>query len=220
MRAGIFRAGLLLTLSAATMSGAWPARADDAGDALEGIAPVASTEIAFTVDVPLLTRESQMRISALLPQAARPSCYWLAQGRNLAQAEALRAGLGELDVPVERVVPLVREEEPAQARLYCDAPARVIIGFEPSAPTLLPDAEEILPLAVASYGGSTQMLTVRGFSSARESAEALKLGLDRAQTARDVLIEAGLPPSRMTIESKVEDNPVAVPRVEIAPLKN
>jgi outer membrane protein OmpA-like peptidoglycan-associated protein len=193
------------------------ALAADVGDLLSPLPIVASADVAFTSGVPLVTRESLGLLRALLAQARPPSCYWLAQGRNLAQAEALRVALGELDIAVERVLPLVREEEPAQARIYCTAPALIVIAFEQGAPTLMPEAEETLPLAVASYAGSAQKLTVRGFSSTRETAETLKLGLDRAQAARDFLIDAGLPPERMTIESKVENEDSAVPRVEIAP---
>jgi outer membrane protein OmpA-like peptidoglycan-associated protein len=209
------RTATLVALSAALAFGVLPATAADVGDALAGVPATAETPVAFSPGIPLLTRESQTNLIDILPKANPPACYWVAQGRTRAQAEALRAGIGEFDIPVERVVPLVREDRPAEARIYCAPPPRVVIDFEPGAPTLMPEAEATLPLVYASYGASAQMLSIRGFASARETADVPMLSINRANAARDFLIAAGLPAERMTIEGVTEDPASAVPRVEI-----
>ena len=205
----------LLAWTALIGLSALPAAAGDVGDAVAGLPVAAETRVAFTPGVPLLTRESQNSLAGMLPKASHATCYWIAQGRTLTQAEALRAGIGEMDVAVERIIVLVRVDLPASARVYCTPPARIAVGFQPGAATLMPEAEAMLPLVLASYGGSDQMLSIRGYASPHEAADPTALAIDRANAARDFLIGAGLPAERMTIEGEKEDAANAVPRVEI-----
>jgi len=204
-------------LPALMLAAALPAFAGPpADDPLSGLPVAGLAQIVFTPGVPLLTEASRESLKPLLAKAKDLGCYWIAEGRNNGEAETLKAALAENDIAIETVTTTVTPHaNSAEARLYCTPPERVTAYFLPGLSDLTEDARHMLTLAVASHWGTAAPLVVRGYAGAKESGDPLKLGLDRAQSARAFLIALGLSPKRLAIEANTQATGQDALRVEI-----
>jgi hypothetical protein len=208
----------ILILPILGMALAWPAAAETSTDSLATLPVTAQAEVSFTPGIPLLTQASRERLKPVVAKGRAPGCFWVASGRSWGEAETLKAALAENDIAVEAIATEIRPAAAfAEARLYCAPPPRVTAYFLPGRSDLTEEARRRLALVVASYWTSSTPLVVRGYSEAKESADPLKLGLDRAQSARAFLIAQGLSPKRLAIEANTQAKGHDALRVDILP---
>lgn len=163
----------------------------------------------------------------LLPQAdGRPSAVEVRQGAQLQRLDrpyqAVEARADALPAPVQLAASAVQQRYAGLIALQPMRPRLFVVQFQPNS-NLLTDASQPALAEVLAALGQTPApeLVVIGHTDRVGSLEANdRLSLVRAETVRDLLVAAGVPPTAVSVVGRGEREPAVPTDDEVAEARN